>query len=398
MSSEEPQSLSNYRSITSLYIRVLVTTIFAVTTYIVLQRHLRKSRNILLVILYPCIPTLPLIQLGVNIIRSVKHYLLHHDVDAPCPVLYYIHGCLGTHVLVNPKSDLPTTSHTAATPSSQTMPILDIHPSILISSRTKISVSFLGRLFTVLFALIQASGTFVLYIRRTENSGRYWVSYLDHRIGWLAASSAVCSIANLLSLLTRTEYSVDEDSLAEEDRTASTSSLDLQKLASEVGVALFLHGILEYTILEEDNKPTFRTVSFLYEPLQAQIVFIGMFILLLRIFRREIRRLSFISAGSPTSIWISRFQLKKLKSLLLLCMIIWILIDVLWVFILDIRQPVQWWADLKTCIARNDPGERWNPPRTRLEWEKNHESPMPYCRDVYLFWWSDVEDGGWITI
>jgi hypothetical protein len=393
MSSEEPQSLSNYRSITALYIRALTTTIFAVTAYTLLQKHLRKSSHPLLVILFPFIPTLPLIYFGVNIIKSVKHYLLHHDADTAFPILYYIHGCLGTHVRVNIQNTIPLNTNPSVTQLPRTVSILETNPSALISSRIKSSISFIGHLFTVFFALVQAVGTFILYIRRTENSGRGYVSYLDHRIGWLAVSSAVCSVASLLSLLTRTEYNVDENYLAEEDRSGSPTSPSLQDFVFEIGVALFLHGILEYTILEE-NKPTFRTVSFLYEPLGAQIIFLGTLILLIRIFRREIRWISSISPGSPTSIWISRLPLKKLKSLLLLCLIIWTLIDVLWVFILDIRQPVQWWADLKTCVARNDAGEHWG----QLSRKEIYQLPLPYCRDVYMYWWSDVTDGGWIAI
>jgi hypothetical protein len=197
-------------------------------------------------------------------------------------VLYYILGALGTHAPVKSLKDRTDDSDTQRY--VRTVPILETNPSALTIHRAKSGCSFVGRLVIILFALIQAIGATILYIRRTEHTSRYETSGLDHRIGWLAISSAVCSMANFITLVTHAEYSIEEDMMSEEDlHLLSSSQRSFQSILLEISVALFVHGILEDSI-PQNIKESSRTVVLIYQDLRPQTITLGIVLLLLRIF------------------------------------------------------------------------------------------------------------------
>jgi hypothetical protein len=198
----------------------------------------------------------------------------------------------------------------------------------MLAARERIRWSWVwaGKMLATLFALTQAVGTIVMWVRRMDSGDASCFGF-DHRNGAMGISSTICSVGSIFILLLRYDWSVPRvlESSSTEKLHASRTTLILHTF-----LAMTLH--LWIAWLANDDNGWLYTSS-------------GLAFLLSRI-------------GSGRQVlggyqaWIKHRSWKRIKALLKICLVLWFIADIVKLLVHDIIETIKerdddwfWWQD-----------------------------------------------------
>ncbi|KAF2490439.1 hypothetical protein BU16DRAFT_530927 [Lophium mytilinum] len=349
----------SFRTPLQLIIKTIVTHGFALACYCytsnLLRRPLRNNIFVLRVLFFAFVPTLPLVELVVSAIRSLAQFVRNYEDDDEIHLWYYICGALGVNATLSQSDDNKDTKA-----ASNNLLLLQAGSHFVERTRYKLDVTWFGKLLAALFGLTQAVGATVMYVRRLKHDN-YYVFGFDHRNGGMGIASTICGAISIIVILLRLEWKVSKS--FEAPAVSRTPSSKTQFVAEAV-LALLTHLGIACLFGSRHNRFLYSSVGsiawlftknlkvFLYT-WQSMLLLIFLFI-----FREEIARrigLNFPSVGKRIQAMFASRQFKRVQALVLFCLVLWVIVDIIWLFVSDVIKLVQeshhsdpsgwWWQD-----------------------------------------------------
>jgi hypothetical protein len=347
----------------SLVIKTITTHAFAIVTYAyasnLLRRPTRSHVHALRLLFFLFVPTLPLVELLTSAIRALIQFLTEYqddEKDDELHVRYYFSGALGLHAQLSQDDDDKDT-----TDSRRNMHLLDIGSHAAEKHKVPIDWVWAGKLFASLFTLLQAVGTIVMWGRRLNTWEANTLAF-DHRNGAMGIASSICSSICILILALRLNWKVSKTFKAADQtgwsllRTLGIAQSQKNQLICDCLLSMLLHGLIA-TAANHDNVWLYRSVGTLWVTLSFilfrawQTAFLLIFFF---IFRDDIfRRLGL--DDEKYAKYRKYISLKRIKALLSVALVVWILTDIIWLLVADIVRLVDerrncrgcavWWQD-----------------------------------------------------
>ncbi|KAF2811111.1 uncharacterized protein BDZ99DRAFT_462386 [Mytilinidion resinicola] len=357
MTTGDEDDTQSYRTPLSLIIKTIVTHGFALACYTytsnLLRRPMRNNIYVLRVLFFAFVPTLPLVELVGSAIRSLAQFIRNYEDDDEIHLWYYVCGALGVNATLSQSDD-----NKDAKAASNNLPLLQAGSHFVERTRYKLDVVWFGKLVAALFGLTQAVGTIVMYVRRLNHNDYYCLGF-DHRNGGMGIASAICGGISIIVLLLRLDWKVSKS--FEAPAVSRTPSPKTQ-FAAEAVLALLTHlGIA--CAFGGDNRFLYSSVgsiAWLFTKNLKVFLYAWQSILLLifvLVFRKEIARrigMNFPSVGKRIQTLFASRQFKRVQALVLFYLVMWAIVDIIWLFVTDIIKLVReshhpdrdyWWQD-----------------------------------------------------
>lgn len=348
---------SNLRTPGDLAIKTIATHLFAVGNYAYMstlqRRPTRSGVHVLRIVVLAFVPTLIIVEFANTLILSLINFIRNQieEEEEDKNAWFHLSAGLGMH------ASMPITNSTTKKDQVHKIPLLKLGPTRTERDRIGWSWTWVGKMFATLFALTQAIGTIVMWVRRMDNGSSSCLGF-DHRNGAMGVASTICSVGSILLLLLRYNWSVDRvlQSSSTEKMHASRTTLILHTF-----LAMTLHLIIAY-IANDSNEWLYTSsgVAFFLSGIihfrnGRQFLLGGWQTILLAIFatvfRREIGARLGISS-SRYQAWIRHQSWKRIKVVLQICLVLWLLADVVNLLVKDIIFTVEmrddewyWWQD-----------------------------------------------------
>lgn len=345
----------NLRTPGELAIKTVATHLFALGNYAYMcslqRRSTRSGLHVLRIVILAFVPTLIIVEFVNTLVRSLIYFIQIQleEEDEEKNVWFHLSAGLGVH------ASMPITNSTTKKDEIHKVPLLSLDPALTERERIPFSWSWAGKLFVTLFALTQAIGTIVMWARRIDHDA---CIEFDHRNGAMGIASTICSLGSILVLLLRYDWSVGRalQSSSTEKLHASKTTLMLQTflamtlqlllvaaityqhhwLYTSAGVAGFLLGLGRSRSIGNFFLGSWQTV---------------LLAVLVVVFRKEIG----VRLGADSSryqAWVRHRSWKRVKTILKICVCLWLAGDILRLFVEDVIHAVEskdnrrtWWQD-----------------------------------------------------
>lgn len=358
---DEERSL---RTPLSLIIKTITTHAFALASYAyvsnILRRPTRSHIQAIRLLFFLFVPTLPLVELLIDTTRSLLQFLRNYEDDDKIHTRYYMSGALGMHANLSQGDDNKDTKD-----SSKNLHLLDAGSHCAENHVMPMDWVWIGKILAALFALTQAIGTIVMWVRRMQSYDARPLSF-DHRNGAMGVASAICSTTCILILLLRLQWKVSKafETQQKEPRWAWLGIVrgESSQLVAEALLSMMLHlGIA--SIPNSDNLWLYTSVGSVRFLLggSGRIMLYGWQTILLvvfaYIFRHDIARRLGVDNERYTK-WFGDKRWRRAKALLGVAIVLWIITDIVWLFVVDVIQVVEegkgrgvypdwgyWWQD-----------------------------------------------------
>jgi len=262
-------------------------------------------------------------------------------------VWFHLSAGLGMH------ASMPITNTTTKKDETHKIALLRLDPVITKREHIHWSWSWAGKIFATLFAMTQAVGTIIIWVRRIDNGNVSTLGF-DHRNGAMGIASTICSVGSIFILLLRYDWSVP--------RALQSSSTERLHTS---GTTLVLHTFLAITLhhwiawLANDNNNWLYTSSglaLLVSRVGTSREILGVWqsillVIFIVIFRKDIADRIGVNS-SRYQAWVRHQSWKRMKALLKIPLVLWFVADILRLFIQEIIEIIQvrdyesfWWQD-----------------------------------------------------
>jgi hypothetical protein len=285
MSTTSLQSSLDTRSITEVVIRAIATHIFALANYGHFGSLIKlpKNTHIAYTAVFFLYPTFIIGQLVYGLVGAIKY---RFGIRYPTPDwCFYIQGLMGVHAMPNEDDALDDE------PSEESpIPLFKAGHLSLQCTTYNISWKLFGRVLVCLAVVVQAIGTFVLFVRRLVYAD---CLILDTFCGVAALGSAISGTGALLLLLMRKEWQVIGSSPYEEAPDPGLTALCLQLVTAFLTIG-WIRGSYFFGFL----------LSFFVTAVKFPTVVVC---LLIYIFRRHIVKIGWVSLGTVQEVVLCSF-------------------------------------------------------------------------------------------
>ncbi|KAF2012668.1 hypothetical protein BU24DRAFT_465035 [Aaosphaeria arxii CBS 175.79] len=341
-----------------LVIKTLTTHIFALASYAYLsalsRRPNRSHLQALRLLFFLFVPTLPVIEFAISAIRSIIQFCRNYEDSDETHFRFYLSAALGQHAHLKIDKE-------GEEKNNESVHLLNIGNGFAEKTYIPFDWVWAGKFLAALFAVTQAVGTIVMWVRRMQSHDGDALSF-DHRNGAMGIASAACGVVSILTLILRLRWTVSKSFEAKEGKHSHWLGMtQSSQFIVEMLLSMLLHLIIAM-IADSDNRWLYTSVgavTFLvtsgrgasrifFQVLQSLLLLIFIYV-----FRHEIlRRLGFSSERS-VRVFGGR-QMKRVKALLVLLLVLWIITDLIRLFVIDIIQVVReskdgwrgyWWQD-----------------------------------------------------
>ena len=348
---------SNERTPGELAIKTVTTHVFAIGNYAYMcalqRRPTRNGLHVIRIIVFAFVPTLLIIEFVTTLVHALNGFIQNQteEEEEDKSLWFYLCAGLGVH------ASMPITNSATKKDEIHKVPLLKLDPTLTVQERTSRSWNWAGKMFVTVFALTQAVGTIVIWARRIDRSANI---EFDNRNGAMGVASTTCSVGSILVLLLSYDWSV-----ARALQSSSTDKLHASgtTLVSQTFLAMTLHQIIAY-ITSEGRTWLYTSSGVLFYMTGLHLAksvgkfFIGLWqtILLavfILIFRKELS--DKLATSSTYQAWTSHRSWKRVKVILRICLVLWLIADVLKLLILDILYTIAsrghwgngtaWWQD-----------------------------------------------------
>lgn len=350
----------NLRTAGDLAVKTITTHLFALGNYAYMstlqQRSTRNGLHVLRVVLLAFVPTLIIIEFVNSLVQSLINFIRNQidEAEEDKNVWFHLSAGLGVH------ASMLITNQATKKDETRKVPLLKLDPTLAERERILWSWAWAGKMFATLFALMQAIGTIVMWVRRMDHGwsqARECLGF-DHRNGAMGIASTICSVGSIFVLLLRYEWSV-----ARALQSPSTERLHRSRitLLLQTFLAMTLHMSIACMANGTGNRwlytssgVFFRLFGIFSDPWDDwsfvswgwETVLLAIFVL---VFRKEIgARLGTTSIRYQT--WIRHRSWKRVKALLKVGLAIWFCADIVRLFVSDIINAVSekdnswfWW-------------------------------------------------------
>ncbi len=330
------------RTLTEVILKTLTTHAFALASYANASTLLRRPLGNGLafrVIFFAFVPTLPLVEICINAARALIKFVADFEDEDKLDAWYFLSGALGVHARL-PESKKEETQ-------MQNLPLLQTDRQLLERKPGKLDWAWFGRVLATLFTLTQAVGTIVMWVRRMDSDYGNCLGF-DHRNGALGVASAICGTVSLLVLVLRLNWVAGAAFQAPPTRSPASTH---RKFAIEALLALLTHLVIA-TIANDSNEMLYTSAGVLFFLCRQggrwwQTIIVAV---LMVIFRKELAaKLRIYSAMVERVVGVRRWT--TIRILLSLALALWVLVDIVWLFVADILEIVHsrssgyWWQD-----------------------------------------------------
>lgn len=349
------QATTKLRTPGQLAIKTVATHLFAIGNYAYMstlqQRPTRTGLHALRIVLFAFLPTVVIIELSSNLIRALIQFVrnqIDEDEDEK-NIWFHLSAGSGKHASMFVKSSATDKDHI------RRVSLLSLDPTLVERERVPWSWVWAGKLFATLFAMTQAIGTIVMYARRLDRGHELCLGF-DHRNGAMGIASTICSVASIFLLLLPFEWKVAR---ALQPPGESQNSELRTTLIVHTFLAMLVH-IMITCAVGWDNEWLYTSAGLAAQffgitrqPSLAwgwQSVLLVVFIFN---FRHEIAARVGLDSGRYQT-WIRHRSWRRVKALLLACLVGWIVADIGVLFVLDIVNAIRhrgyhaylyWWQD-----------------------------------------------------
>ncbi|KAF2262094.1 hypothetical protein CC78DRAFT_535144 [Lojkania enalia] len=355
MSNDSDQEYT--RTATSLIIKTITTHAFALASYAyacsLLRRPTRTHIQACRIIFFAFIPTLPLVELLISASRSLIQFVRNYEDDDKIHVRYYVSGALGMHANLSQDDDNKDTKDR-----SKNLHLLSLGSHCAEKTVQPVDWIWVGKILAALFSLTQAVGTIVMWVRRMTTREANALSF-DHRNGAMGIASAICCAVCMLVLVLRLQWKVSKAFQAPQKGYAMDET---SRFVGEALLAMLLHlGIA--TIADEGNCWLYSSVGSVFFLINPQRRVFGqawqslILVVFVYIFRHEISNKMGLNGERFQKYFGGNKIWRRVKTLLGLALVLWICVDLVRLFVVDVLQVVReyddreyrygnyWWQD-----------------------------------------------------
>lgn len=338
MSNDSTESL---RTGLQLAIKTITTHVFALGNYAyvcsLLHRPARSHIQAVRVLFFLFVPTLPLVELLISAIRSLLQFVRNYEDDDEIHLRFYLSAALGMHANRSQDDDNKDTK-------DKTIHLLSVGSHCAEKQLSPIDWVWFGKILAALFTLTQAVGTIVMWIRRMRSSEADALAF-DHRNGAMGIASTICSCICIISLIIRLRWKVSKAfEVKEGEWSFWMGANETSQFIAEALLSMLLHLVFA-TIPNSDNRWLYTSVglvAFMFTGggnilLQGwQSFFLVIFLI---VFRHDIARRLGIKDETREKIFGGN-KLKRAKALFTVLLVLWMIIDIIWLFVRDILETV----------------------------------------------------------
>lgn len=352
---QEYYSITSLRTPGELAIKTVATHLFAVANYAFLctlqHRPTRTNLHASRVLLFTFVPTLIIVELVSSSGRALIQFVRNQIDEEEKNVWFHLSAAVGFY------ASMPITNQATKEDEIHKVPLLKLDPSTTERERIGWSWGWAGKLLVTLFALTQAVGTIVMYARRLKHHPLD----IDHRNGAMGIASTICSTFSIFVLFLRFDWSV-----ARALQTTTTDKLHASRttLILHAFLAMGLHHLIAYASNPHSN-------DFLYTSTAIVFYMSGFFgrhdidlftglrnlmaVIVLYYFWEEIAsKIGVHSSRYPA--WIRHRSWLRIKALLKVCFVLWLVADIGKLLVENIFDVVKhkdgkhsssgsWWQD-----------------------------------------------------
>ncbi|KAJ9606878.1 hypothetical protein H2200_008888 [Cladophialophora chaetospira] len=345
---------TNLRTPGGLAVETVTTHLFAIANYAytstLQQRPTHTSLHAMRVLLFAFVPTLIIVECTNSVIRALIQFVRTQIDEEEKNVWFHLSAAVGMH------ASMPITNHATKKDEIHKVPLLKLDPTTTERERIGWSWAWAGKLLITIFALTQATGSIVLYVRRVHHD----TLNFDHRNGAMAIASTICSVFSIFALLLRFDWSVGRalQSAATEKLHAQISTLILHTF-----LAMGLHHLVALSVNHYENEWLYTStgvvflLSGFFGPRYGRrpLPFAGwqniLLAILVFVFRKDIASKVGVDSGRYQT-WIRHRSWLRIKALLTVGLVMWFLTDIGKLFVKDVINVVRkrgdedyWWQD-----------------------------------------------------
>lgn len=340
--SSDDASDESYRTPLVLAIKTITTHAFALASYAYASSLLRRPTHthiqVVRILFFAFVPTLPLVEILISFLRSLMQFLRNYEDDDAINIRFYLSAALGTHASLH-KSDEETNKDVK----DKKVSLLQVGSHCAEKDLIPMSWAWAGKILAALFGITQAVGTIVMWVRRMKTNGAKALSF-DHRNGAMGIASAICGGICILTLLLRLKWRVSKAFEAPQKENGYFQNQRSQ-LVVEALLAMLLHLVIA-ALADKHNLWLYSSVgsvAFLFVG-RSPVIIQGwqtlMLLIFLYIFRHDITRRLGLKPERYAE-WFGGRRLYRVKALVGFLLMLWVVVDLIWLFVVDIIQVVR---------------------------------------------------------
>jgi hypothetical protein len=362
MSTNDDTSAPNLRTPLALVIRTLTTHCFALGAYAYTSNLLRRPANnhiqVLRLIFFLFVPTLPLVEILTNAMRSLFHYVRNYEDEDTVHFRFYISAALGMHASLSQDDE----NKEDAKDRSKNLHLLATGSHCAENTVIPFDWVWIGKLLAALFNLTQAVGTIVMWARRLDCNEADALGF-DHRNGAMGIASTICGSISILALIIRLNWKVSKSFEAPQGQEKLAWSASTV-FVCEMLASMLLHlGIASAANI--DNRWMYSSVgtfAFLLSG-NGQLLLQGwqsiILLVFVYVFRKDISRR--LGLAERFQNYFGAKQAYRAKALIRLLLVLWIATDLVRLFVLNILEVVNE-AKVSRAYKGTYPGVWWQDP------------------------------------
>lgn len=365
MSTDDTTPALNVRTPLALCIKTLTTHAFALASYAyassLLRRPTRANIQALRLLFFLFVPTLPLVEILFNAIRSVLYFLRNYEEDDDMHFRFYLSSALGMHASLSQNDD----NKEDGKDRGKNLHLLNAGSHCAEKKVMPLDWVWAGKLLAATFSVVQAVGSIVMWMRRMlimrETFG------FDHRNGAMGIAATICGVICMLVLIMRLTWKVSRTFEAPAKEEGGLFGDQRRQFVGEALLAMLLHmGIA--SAANRDRKwmyTSMGSVAFLLT-FNGNILLQGwqslMLIIFVYIFRKEISTRLGLNGDRFQRFqkWFGVSRLSRVKALLGVVLAMWVVVDLVWVFVIDVVQIVHYANEQK--LFPRERGYWWQDP------------------------------------
>ncbi|KAF2790276.1 hypothetical protein K505DRAFT_327690, partial [Melanomma pulvis-pyrius CBS 109.77] len=365
MSTDDSTPALNVRTPLALVIKTVTTHAFALASYAyassLLRRPTRANIQALRLLFFLFVPTLPLVEILFSAIRSLLYFLRNYEEDEEMHFRFYLSSALGMHASLSQDDDNKEDGRDRG----KNLYLLKAGSHCVEKTVMPLDWVWAGKLLAATFGVAQAVGSIVMWVRRMVIE-RYTFGF-DHRNGAMGIAATICGVTCMLVLIIRLNWKVSKTFEAPAKEEGGLFGDQRRQFFGEALLAMALHmGIA--AAANRDRKWMYTStgsVAFLLT-LNGTILLQGwqslMLIIFIYIFRKEISTRLGLNGDrfQRFQTWFGGSRLARARALLGVVLAVWVVVDLVWVFVADVVQVVNY-ANQQKLFPREG-GYWWQDP------------------------------------
>jgi hypothetical protein len=360
----EVDSTPDGRTPLALAIKTITTHAFALASYAyvsnLLRRPTRSHLQAIRMLFFLFVPTLPLVELLLSAIRSLTQFVGNYEDSDEIHFQFYLSAALGHHAQLKQDDD----GDKDTSDWNKNQHLLNVGSHCAEKHVLPFDWVWIGKIVAALFGVTQAIGTIIMWVRRMNEADAL---AFDHRNGAMGIASTICGLMCLITLAMRLQWRVSKSFETQQGQSGFWQGMEQKsQFVAEALMSMMLHLIIA-CIPNSDNRWLYSSVgavAFLFGGRSGlgSVMFQGaqsiMLIVFVYIFRHEIGRRVGITNERYERFFGGK-SLKRVKALVGLLLVLWIVMDIIWLLVVDIIQVVQeakyrgrhggysgfWWQD-----------------------------------------------------